>query len=363
MADKYWVGGTGNWGSGGSAFWSLTSGGTGGAGAPSPTEDAYFDANSGGGICTISSANQGALNLSFTGFSGTSNYGGTLTQSGLGSLQVYGNITYSPSMTMLPLNLTLLGIGTHTITTNGIFDILTNYINILTIAGAGTTVYTLVGKLYAASISHTWGTFNTGNYDIACGSFVGSLANAKFLNLGSSTIFIGGSGASTYLPQNTTINAGTSTIKFINTANTNISLATGGYPYYNIWFDRGASTGINALTTSSGGTTFSGSFIDTGTAAHTITFQTLRTWIFGDFRVRGSAGNIINIQSNSGTSAASFSKNPLGLISCDYIAVTLINANPLTNTWYAGANSTLTSTTGWIATPPPPRKLGASGAG
>ena len=363
MADKYWVGGTGVWGSGGNAFWSLTSGGPGGAGPPSPTENAYFDANSGGGICTIVSANQSAQNLSFRGFSGTSDYTGNLIQSGLGSLQVYGNLTYSPSMTTTNINVTLLGIGTHTITTNGIFDSLVNYINIITFGGAGTTVYGLVGKLYVASISHTWGTFNTGNYDITCGSFVGSLANAKFLNLGSSTIFIAGSGASTYLPQNTTINAGTSTIKFTNTSNSNITLATGGYPYYNIWFDRGASTGINALTTSSGGTTFSGSFIDTGTAAHILQFQTLRVWTFGDFRVRGSAGNIIIIQSNSGTSAASFSKNPLGLISCDYIAVTLINANPTTNTWYAGANSTLTSTSGWIATPPPPRKLGAIGAG
>jgi hypothetical protein len=127
-----------------------------------------------------------------------------------------------------------------------------------------------------------------------------------------------------------------------------------------MWFDRGASTGINALTGTA--VIFSGSFIDTGTAAHTITFQGLRTWTFGDFRVRGTAGNLITVSSNSG-SATSFLKSPLGLISCDYVAVTLVNASAATNTWYAGANSTLTSTAGWIATPPPPRKLGASGAG
>lgn len=360
MANRFWVGGTGLWNGSNTTNWSATSGGASGASVPVATDDVYFDANSGGGTCTVSTANQGGQNLSFTGVSGTSNYTGNLIQSGLGSLQVAGNLTYSPSMTTINVNVLLNGISTHTITTNGIFDSLVNYINILTISGAGTTVYGLVGKAYMATFSHIFGTFNTNNYDIYTNTVSGTLANAKFLNLGSSTIFIAGSGASTYLPQNTTINAGTSTIKFTNTSNNNITLAIGGYPFYNMWFDRGASIGTNAF--SGTAVTFSGSFIDTGTAAHILQFQGLRTWTFGDFRVRGSAGNIIIIQSNGG-SAVSFLKSPLGVISCDYIAVTLINANPTTNTWYAGANSTLTSSAGWIATPPPPRKLGACGAG
>ena len=360
MANRFWVGGTGLWSGSNTVNWSATSGGTSGASVPVATDDVYFDANSGGGTCTVSTASQGGQSLSFTGVSGTSNYTGNLIQSGLGSLQVAGNLTYSPSMTTINVSVLLNGTSTHTITTNGIFDSLVNYINILTISGAGTTVYGLAGKVYMATFSHIFGTFNTNNYDIYANTVSGTLANAKFLNLGSSTIFINGTGASTYVPQNTTINYGTSTLRYISTNNNNITIAFGGGTYYNIWFDRGASIGTMILNTT-GTATFLGSFIDTGTAAHILQFQGLRTWNFGDFRVRGTAGNIISVVSN-GASLVSFNKSPLGLVSCNYLQVTTINAVNA-STWYAGANSTLTNTAGWIATPPPPRKLGASGAG
>jgi hypothetical protein len=44
-ANFYWVGGAGNWND--SQHWSSTSGGSGGYGVPSLTDNAYFDANSG----------------------------------------------------------------------------------------------------------------------------------------------------------------------------------------------------------------------------------------------------------------------------------------------------------------------------
>lgn len=44
MALRYWVGGSGNWND--TAHWSTTSGGSGGASAPTSVDDAFFDANS-----------------------------------------------------------------------------------------------------------------------------------------------------------------------------------------------------------------------------------------------------------------------------------------------------------------------------
>lgn len=53
MASRYWVGGTGTWDSTSTTNWSATSGGAGGASAPTTIDDAIFDSNSGSGTCTV----------------------------------------------------------------------------------------------------------------------------------------------------------------------------------------------------------------------------------------------------------------------------------------------------------------------
>jgi hypothetical protein len=58
MANRYWVSGSGIWDASNTANWSTTSGGAGGASVPTASDDAYFDANSGGGTITI---NPGAV--------------------------------------------------------------------------------------------------------------------------------------------------------------------------------------------------------------------------------------------------------------------------------------------------------------
>lgn len=55
MANRYWVGGTGTWDNASTAFWSATSGGSGGASVPTTSDTAIFDANSGSGTVTTSS--------------------------------------------------------------------------------------------------------------------------------------------------------------------------------------------------------------------------------------------------------------------------------------------------------------------
>ena len=51
MANRYWIGGSGDWTD--TANWSTTSGGSGGASVPTASDDVYIDANSGSGTVYI----------------------------------------------------------------------------------------------------------------------------------------------------------------------------------------------------------------------------------------------------------------------------------------------------------------------
>lgn len=79
MANRYRVGGTGNWND--TAKWSTTSGGAGGASVPGTADAAFFDANSGGGTCTINTAAT-PLSITTTGFTGTITQAATMTMTG-----------------------------------------------------------------------------------------------------------------------------------------------------------------------------------------------------------------------------------------------------------------------------------------
>lgn len=57
MANRHWVGGTGNWNNSNTTSWSTSSGGAGGASIPGTGDVAIFDASSGGGTVTVDSPN------------------------------------------------------------------------------------------------------------------------------------------------------------------------------------------------------------------------------------------------------------------------------------------------------------------
>lgn len=69
MANRFWVGGTGNWSD--TARWASTSGGAGGVSVPGAADNAFFDANSGtgtattttGATCIVVTLNSSTLNL------------------------------------------------------------------------------------------------------------------------------------------------------------------------------------------------------------------------------------------------------------------------------------------------------------
>jgi hypothetical protein len=108
MADRYWVGGTGSWTASATANWSATSGGSGGASAPTSTDNVYINGSSGAGTITASGAI--CANLDCTG------YTGTLT----GFLNdAHGDVTLSSGGTYSGLTLKLIGSGAQTLTNNG----------------------------------------------------------------------------------------------------------------------------------------------------------------------------------------------------------------------------------------------------
>jgi hypothetical protein len=121
MADRFWVNGTGAWNLSNTTNWSATPGGLGGASVPTSGDNVYFDANSGGGTCTVITNTANCNNLSFRGLSGTSDYSGTFTLNV--SLNISGGLIFAPTSSMTigasASTITFNGAGSFNITYNG----------------------------------------------------------------------------------------------------------------------------------------------------------------------------------------------------------------------------------------------------
>lgn len=90
-ADRYWVGGTGNWDASTTTHWSSSSGGASGASVPTSTDNVYIDGSSGGGTITIT-ATANCLDFTWSATSGA--------LAGSSSLYVYGSYTLNSGMTL-----------------------------------------------------------------------------------------------------------------------------------------------------------------------------------------------------------------------------------------------------------------------
>jgi len=206
--DHYWVGGTGNWSN--TAHWSTTSGGAGGAAAPTTSDNVFFDSNSGTGYCTIDAGTiQYCLSLDCNGAANMAIQGQTSAQ-----LTVYGNINISGIGSFILLGVLNLNystsIATHNITTGGkILDV--GRLDLF----HGT--YSLQDNLSGpGAIKTYYGTFNTNNFNVTCNSLSQVFSNTSIIyNLGSSIIECKTGNFDISNTTNlSTINTGTSLIKF-----------------------------------------------------------------------------------------------------------------------------------------------------
>ena len=124
MANRYWVGGSGSWNNASNTNWSATSGGAGGATAPTSADDVFFDSGSAAGNYTVTVVS-GTLNFRNLNIakpaSGILTFSGTPVINCNGSLDgtgSSGNVTWS-----IVGAFNFVGTGSFTVTTGGIlFD-------------------------------------------------------------------------------------------------------------------------------------------------------------------------------------------------------------------------------------------------
>lgn len=208
MADRYWVGGTGTWSTTLTTNWSATSGGSGGASAPTAADNVFFNSASGVGTVAVAAGTIPCLN-----FTVDAAFGGSFSFANSTTLNVSGNFDNSCT--------TALSWGSNTLfnfvatTTGKTIKSATSVRNVAfaSVNGGWTLLngFTITGNLTVSA-----GTFNTGNFNFTIsGAFLTTTTSAKTINLGSSTINVGAS-VNTSLDfatgTNITLNAGTSTI-------------------------------------------------------------------------------------------------------------------------------------------------------
>lgn len=128
MADRYWVGGSGNWNSSDTTNWSTSSGGANGASVPTSSDNVIFDANSkttaGDCIITLSNSPRPCRDLNF---SAEPSGGGRFNFSGSNvTLSVSGSLTLLSTATanlwggvLNTITVEMAGSGSFNITTNG----------------------------------------------------------------------------------------------------------------------------------------------------------------------------------------------------------------------------------------------------
>ena len=233
MANKYWVGGSGNWNE--TIHWSTTSGGVGGVAIPTLSDNVYFNVNSftsTGQIVTIN-INANCLSMDWTGAANNP----TLEGNG-GYLAIYGSLVFINAMICtFSNNIYMQATTSISITTNGL-----NLSSIALFSCNSTGTYILQDNLNIGlvQLSCGIGTFNSNSKTITCGIFNSGSANSRTLTLGSSTINCTNVAINASLP---TMTANTAVW---NITGNNINFNGMGIYYYDLRFNGGIITVINS---------------------------------------------------------------------------------------------------------------------
>lgn len=337
MANRYWVGGTNDWG-GSANYWAATSNGAGGAGVPTSADDVFLDANSGVGTVTIA-ANASAKSLTCTGFAGT------LTFQANRTLACYGNATFSSAMTVTitgsgdpSAKLEFAG-GSANRTLNPAGKSLPN----VSVNCAGYSV-TLAGPLTSADpngLALVAGTFDASSHNVSVRKFAQSAGTT--LNMGSGAWTITGtagtSAADWSVNSGATLNKQAARLTFSVTGTAPI-FAGGGKSYPPLTL-AGSSAGANVNI--AGSNSFD-DFRNEIYFSYTITFAGGTTNTFSKWSLLGSAGKTITITSSGTHYLAAVS----GINAGDYLSLNNSSASPA-NYWFAGSHSSnVIGNSGWL---------------
>jgi hypothetical protein len=250
MADRYWVGGSGNWSD--TNRWSDTSGGTPGAPVPTSIDNVIFDAGSnvGTGVFTVTVNGTSSVPSVCNDFS-TGGAGGaldgvmTVAFAASAELWVYGsltlpatNLTWSGgSSAVVRLQATTTG---KTITTNGV-TITSTQFSFDGVGGEWTlgSALTSGGNCFVNS-----GSLITNNFNLSCVRFTSNSGLTRSITLGSSVVTPSSDVAVSFVATGLTFNAGTSTIVC---TGANPTFAGAGFTFNNVSFTN-TGTGTKTIT-------------------------------------------------------------------------------------------------------------------
>ena len=197
------------------------------------------------------------------------------------------------------------------------------------------------------------GTFDANNYNVTLGlGFTSVNSNTRTLAVGSGTWTSTGTGTNgwtTSTSTNLTV-TGTGTISL--TSASAKTFSGGSISYSGITVNQG---GAGTLTIAGNNTFANISNTYKATGATTINLGTT-TQTVGSFTASGEVGRVLTVQGTAATNPCTLVYTGAGkatTATTDYLTLTGVRAYSLSNTWYAGANSTNNGSLGWIfsATP------------
>ncbi len=335
---RYWnLAAGGNWSATG---WAATSGGTPAANNfPLAQDTALFEAtglNSGATVTFNAAYNIGTIDMSARTSNG-------MSLSFTNSPSIYGNLvmgTGSGAGSDAPIR--FLGRGNQTITSAGIP--FSQRIAIYAIGGTVTLQDAFTGTdTTTTAFVISDGTFNANSYNVTLsGCLSADLNSFKTIAIGSGTWTIAGAGASSgwTTSANSSV-TGTGTISL--TSASAKTFAGGGISYAGITLNQG---GAGTLTIT-GNNTFkniTNTYKATGATSIALGTTTQRV---DSFTAAGEAGRVLTVTGASASSPATLILTGVTDPNVDYLAITGVRAYDLTNTWYAGANSTNNGSLGW----------------
>ena len=206
MANRYWVGGAGTWNTSTTTNWSATTGGAGGASAPTAADSVFFDQ---AGTYTVTCSTRLCLDLTVSA--------GVVTFSSTGTLGISGSMTLLAGTVwtnsgITTFNATATG---KTITTNGVSFASQIVFNGVgggwTLGSALTTTNNSTG-----AITVTAGTFSTSASNYSLTTTAGSmLVNGGTVSFNGSTVSCTPTGGSALSISSGTLNLNTSAVALI----------------------------------------------------------------------------------------------------------------------------------------------------
>lgn len=325
MADRYWVGGTGNWDAT-TTNWSATNGGAGGASVPTLNDDVFFTSlsNATAYVVTLATAPV-CRSVSIVGPAA-----GNVTIAGAAGWNIYGSMTIAATGVTWTNTSNIFFVATTTgwtVTTNGIS---LGGISQFNGAGGGWTLGSAFTS--ATGIQLRGGTLTTNNFSMTTSNNFDSTSSttARTLNLGSSSITCNVWIAAT-AATNFTLNAGTSTITVTSAAG---SFTGGGLTYYNVF------KASNGFAINDAGNTFNALTNNTVTVSGTFLCQFGGNQTIGTLTVNGGGNERarISIQTTSALVGTQVTLTVGSFVTNGYIDFRDIN--------FQGAASPLTVATG-----------------